>query len=69
MGGGKGFGGGGRPIDFRVRTFPSPPPTFPEGSHLDLGDGLGGGDLDGVEGLGTDKELHGGEGGELWGRG
>lgn len=30
------------------------------GAHLDLGEGLGAGDLEGEEGLATDEELHGG---------
>lgn len=51
-------------MDFGGQNLPHtlPPPPFSEGSHLDLGDGLRGGDLDGVEALGADEELHGGEG-------
>lgn len=38
------------------------------GAHLDLGEGLGAGDLEGEEGLATDEELHGGGcWGEMWG--
>lgn len=55
----KGLTGGGRDV---THTQHDP---FQISTHLDLGDGLGTGDLEGVEGLGTDEELHG----ELGGKG